>query len=62
MTDLERYALSFPVPFLGLPALRPDATDADYEQRAHELSYDLLRDSEGESGLVATLQILGAIE
>ncbi len=62
MTDLEKYALRFPVPFLGLPALPEDATDADYEARAKEISYDLLKDSEGESGLVATLQILGAIE
>ncbi len=62
MTDLERYALSFPVPFLGLPALRPDATDADYEARAKEISYDLIRDTEGERGLVSTLFHLGALQ
>jgi len=62
VTDLERYALSFPVPALDLPALGPDATDADYEKRAQEISYDLIRDTEGERGLVSTLFRLGAIQ
>ncbi len=60
-TDCEKYALRFPVPALELPALPDDATDADYEQRALEISYDIIRDSEGERGLVATLQRFGAI-
>ncbi len=62
MTDLEKYALRFPVPFLGLPALPEDASAADYEKRAEEISYDLIRDSEGERGLVSTLFRLGAIQ
>ena len=60
-SDCEKYALRLPVPALGLTALPEDATVADYEQRAREISYDLIRDSEGERGLAATLQKLGAI-
>jgi hypothetical protein len=47
------------IPACEIPALRADATDAELEQRAQELSYDLVRD-EGEAGLVANLTNLGA--
>jgi hypothetical protein len=60
LTDLEKFALSFPVPALDLPALH-DGSDEAYVQRAIELSYDLIRADESESGLVATLQKFGAI-
>ena len=60
LTDLEKFALSFPVPALDLPALH-DASDEAYVQRALELSYDLIRDTEGERGLVSTLFRLGAL-
>ncbi len=60
-TPFERYALSVAIPSCELPALPDNATDAQLEQRAEEISYDLLRDDEGERGLAKSLTNLGAI-
>ncbi len=59
-TPFERYALSVAIPSCELPALPDSATEAQLEERAVEIGYDLIL-NEGDSGLVATLQKLGAI-
>ena len=57
-TDFERYALSAPVPALQLPRLENPTVD-QLAERCLLISYDLLRDTEGETGLVAILTRLG---
>ena len=57
-TDFERYALSVPVPALQLPRLENPTVD-QLAERCLLISYDLLRDTEGEAGLVALLTRLG---
>ena len=58
-TGFETYSLSWAVPALGLPALECP-TEAELVQRAYDISYDIIRDTEGERGLVALLQKLSA--
>src|SRR5579862_228761 len=57
-SDFERYALSAPVPALGLPRLENPSTD-ELAERCLIISYDIIRSSEGEDGLVAILTQLG---
>lgn len=58
-SDFERYALCCPVPALALPRL-DNPTEEALAQRANTIAYDIIRDTEGERGLVALLQKLGA--
>jgi hypothetical protein len=58
LTDFEQYALSVPVPALDLPRLANPTVD-DLAERSLLISYDLIKDTEGEAGLVALLTRLG---
>lgn len=57
-SEFEEYALSVPVPVLDLPRL-DNPTEEELAQRAEAIAYDLVRDEEGEAGLVALLTRLG---
>jgi hypothetical protein len=57
-TEFEAYALAVPVPALGLPRL-DNPTEEELAQRALAIAYDVVRDEEGEAGLVALLTRLG---
>jgi hypothetical protein len=58
LTAFEKYALSVPVPALDLPALHePD--DEALAIRAEDIGYDIIRNTQGEDGLVGLLTRLG---
>ena len=60
-SEFERWALSIAVPSFGLPALA-DPTDDELWRRAVQISFDLIRDSEGEKGLAAIMTQIGALD
>jgi len=60
-SEFERFALCSAVPFLELPAL-DNPSDKELWRRCVEISYHLIRENEGEEGLVTILSQLGAFQ
>jgi hypothetical protein len=60
-SDFEKWALSLPVPSFALPQ-QCNPTDADLWRRAVEISFDLIRDNEGEKGLAAIMVQIGILD
>lgn len=62
LTNFERFMLAQPIPALDLPALKDDATEIDFLERAYTIGYgDGELTPRGEDNLIALFKVLAVL-